>query len=85
VHIALVAKSTESGIIVLSLYDEDLHLIESESFTDLYTLNFHLQTLAKKQSIKKGLLVIHDKDKNTVRLLLANDEHSFFISQSEVS
>lgn len=84
-HIALVAKSTESGIIVLSLYNEDLHLIESESFTDLHTLNFHMQTLAKKQSIEKGLLVIHDKDNNNVRLSLAYDEHSFFVSQSEVS
>ena len=80
-----IAKSIESGIIVLSLYDGDLHLIESESFTDLYTLNFHLQTLAKKQSIEKGLLVIHDKDKNTVSLSLAYDEHSFFVGQSEVS
>jgi hypothetical protein len=64
----------------LSLYDDNLGLIESESFADLYTLNFHLQTLAKKRRIEKGLLVIHDKDKNAVSLSLAREENSFFVS-----
>jgi hypothetical protein len=64
----------------LSLYDDNLVLIESESFADLHTLNFHLQTLAKKRKIENGLLVMHDKDKNTVSLSLARDENSFFVS-----
>ena len=67
------------GGMKMSLYDDNLGLIESESFADLYTLNFHLQTLAKKRRIEKGLLVIHDKDKNAVNLSLARDENSFFV------
>ena len=46
VNVALVVKS-KNGM-KLELYDEDLSLLESETFSDLYTLNFHLQTLAKK-------------------------------------
>ncbi len=75
--IFLIDKS--EGEIKISLYDDNLALIESESFADLYTLNFHLQTLVKKRGIEKGLLVIHDKDKNAVSLSLASDENSFFV------
>ena len=76
--IAVVDKS-ERGLITLKLYNDDLQVIECESFADLYTLNFHLQTLAKKRTIEKGLLVIHDRSKNTVNLSLACDENSFFV------
>jgi hypothetical protein len=78
VDIAVVDKC-ERGLITLKLYDDDLQVIECESFADLYTLNFHLQTLAKKRTIEKGLLVIHDRSKNTVNLSLACDENSFFV------
>ena len=77
-NIALIEKSSKG--LKLSLYSESLAPIESESFVDLYTLNFHLQTLAKKHGIEKGLLVVHDKDRNAVNLSIARDENSFFIS-----
>lgn len=77
-NVALIEKSS-SGM-KLNLYSNSLDLIESESFADLYTLNFHLQTLAKKHKIEKGLLVVHDKDRNAVNLLMAHDENSFFVS-----
>ena len=77
-NIALVTKS-KAGV-DLSLYDSDLVLMESESFADLYTLNFHLQTLARKYKIEKGLLVVHDKNNNAVDLSIARDENSFFVS-----
>jgi hypothetical protein len=64
----------------LSVYSENLALVESDSFNDFYTLNFHLQALARKHGIEKSLLVIHDKDKNAVDLSLAHDENSFFVS-----
>ena len=76
--VALIEKSAKGAS--LSLYDEDLGLMESESFADLYTLNFHLQTLAKKHRIEKGLLVVHDRDGSRVGLSLARDENSFFVS-----
>jgi hypothetical protein len=77
-NILLIDKS--KGEMMLTLYDDNLALVESESFADSYTLNFHLQTLAKKRRMEKGLLVIHDKDKNAVSLSLARDENSFFVS-----
>ena len=76
-NVALIEKSSNG--LKLSLYSDSLALIESESFDDLYTLNFHLQALAKKHRIKKGLLVIHDRDRNAVDLSIAHDENSFFI------
>lgn len=63
----------------LSLYSDSLDLIESESFDDLYTLNFHLQTLAKRHGIEKSLLIVHDKSRNAVNLSIAQDENSFFV------
>jgi hypothetical protein len=78
VNVALIEKSSEG--LKLTVYSESLTLIESESFSDLYTLNFHLQTLAKKHRIEKSLLVVHDKDRNAVDLSLAQDENSFFVS-----
>ena len=76
-NVALIEKS--SGGLKLSIYSESPTLIESDSFSDPYTLNFHLQTLAKKHRIEKSLLVVHDKDRNAVDLSLAQDENSFFV------
>lgn len=77
-HITLVEKSSEG--LRLSVYDQNLVLIESDSFKDSYTLNFHLQALAKKHRIEKSVLVLHDKEKNKVNLTLAHEENLFFIS-----
>lgn len=77
-YITLVEKSSDS--LRLSIYDENLVSLETESFKDSYTLNFHLQALAKKHGIEKSILVIHDKDRNTVNLLLAREENLFFVS-----
>ena len=76
-NVALVEKS-KSGM-KLNFFDGDLSLLESETFPDLYTLNFHLQTLAKKHKVASGLLVVHDHEKNRVDLSLAKDEDSFFV------
>jgi hypothetical protein len=77
VNIAFIEKSSKR--LKLSIYNESLALIESNWFNDSNTLNFHLQTLARKHRIENGLLVVHDKDKNEVDLSLAQDENSFFI------
>jgi hypothetical protein len=77
-HVTLIEKSSEG--LKLSVYSESLALVESDSFNDFYTLNFHLQALARKHGIEKSLLIIHDKDKNAVDLSLAHDENSFFVS-----
>jgi hypothetical protein len=77
VYVTLVEKSSEG--LKLSVYSESLALVESDSFNDSYTLNFHMQALARRHGIQKSLLVIHDKDKNAVNLSLAQDENSFFV------
>ena len=64
----------------MSVYSESLGLVDSDSFNDSYTLNFHLQALAKKHRIEKTLLVIHDKDRNAVELTIAQEESLFFVS-----
>jgi predicted O-linked N-acetylglucosamine transferase (SPINDLY family) len=78
VYITLVEKS--AGGLKLRVYSESLALVDSNSFNDSHTLNFHLQALARRQGIAKSLLVIHDKDKNEVDLFLAHDENLFFVS-----
>ncbi len=77
-YVTLIEKS--SGGLKLRVYSESLALVESESFNDSYTLNFHLQALARKHGIEKSLLVIHDKDRNAVELSLAHEENLFFVS-----
>ena len=78
-YITLIEKSAQGGL-KLSVYSERLALVESDSFNDSYTLNFHLQALARKLGIEKSLLVIHDKDRNAVDLSLAQDKNLFFVS-----
>jgi hypothetical protein len=76
-----IVKITKSGNEFISyVYDEDLNLMESKSFTDNYTTNFYLQTLPRKYKTRKTLLVVQDKDRNAVDLLIAEDEDSLFIS-----
>jgi hypothetical protein len=78
VYVTLIEKS--AGGLKLSVYSESLALVDSDSFNDSYTLNFHLQALARRHGIEKSLLVIHDKDRNEVDLSLAQDENLFFVS-----
>lgn len=77
-HVVLILKSAKA--MRLDLYDDRLVTLESDSFQDLYTLNFHLQTLSKKHKISQALMVVHDADKNKVDLALAQDDQSFFVS-----
>ena len=77
-HFAKVEKWPDGAS--LELYDGNMKVLESESFADLYTLNFHLQTLASKHKIQEALMVIHDKKSGKVDLSLAQGENSFFVS-----
>jgi hypothetical protein len=79
VNILKIIKSTDDKA-NLALYDDKLNLLESQSFEDIYTLNFYLQTLPRKYNIKKGLLVVHNKNENSVDMIMAEDENSFFIA-----
>ena len=75
-----IVKIVKSGDEFTSyFYDEDLTLIESKSFSDNSTTNFYLQTLPRKFNTTKTLIVLEDKDRNTVDMLIAKDENSLFI------
>jgi hypothetical protein len=78
VHFAKVEKGPQGTR--LELYDGNLQVLESESFADLYTLNFHLQTLASKHRIQEALMIIHDTQSGKVDLSLAKGENAFFVS-----
>jgi hypothetical protein len=76
-----IVKITKSGNgFIAYVYDEDLNLMESKSFSDNSTTNFYLQTLPRKFRTGKILLVIEDKCRNATDLLIAKDEDSLFIS-----
>jgi hypothetical protein len=77
VYVTLVEKSSEG--LKLSVYSESLALVDSDTFNNSYTLNFHMQALARRHGIQKSLLVISDKHRNAVDLSLVQDENSFFV------
>ncbi len=77
-HFAKVEKGPDGTN--LELYDANLQLLESESFADMYTLNFHLQTLASRHKIQEALMIMHDRGSSKVSLSLARGENSFFVS-----
>ena len=75
-----IVKIVKSGDEFTSyFYNEDLNLIESKSFSDNSTTNFYLQTLPRKFNMTKTLIVLEDKGRNTVDMLIAKDENSLFI------
>ena len=75
-----IVKIVKSGDEFTSyFYDEDLNLIDSKSFSHRYTTNFYLQTLPRKYNTTKTLIILQDKARNTVNMLLAKDENSLFI------
>jgi hypothetical protein len=57
------------------LFNKDLaKLSTKETFDDLYTLNFYLQSMQKKLNFHESLIIIHDKFMNTVELVKNNGE-----------
>jgi hypothetical protein len=87
-NIALITKNKKQ--IKLKLFDEHLKELIEEEFPDIHTLNFFLQTIPKKYNINKTLIIFNDLEKlnhiiedhdnnNTIELLLAEKENSYFI------
>jgi hypothetical protein len=64
----------------LKLYDEDLNLLEEESFSDVFSLNFFLQTLPRKHRISRTLLIVHNQRLNRVDMQIAINENSYYIT-----
>ncbi len=49
----------------LKLYDENLKELTNETFEDVYTLNFYLQTIPKKFGQEKTLLIYNKQENST--------------------
>ncbi len=62
-NIALISKSRNH--ISLRIYDESLRELDKEDFTDVYTLNFFLQTIPKKYNDNKTLIILNEKEKTS--------------------
>ena len=68
-NIALISNSGK--LTSIKLYDECLKELASETFEDIYTLNFFLQTIPKNYGEKKTLLIYNKPGK-----LATNDNPS---------
>ena len=67
-------KTTEN-IYEVIIFNTDLTVLcPKETFEDIYTLNFYLQSMQKKLNFYNTLIVLHDKFNNTVEILKNNGE-----------
>ncbi len=77
-HIAKIQKLENKAILVF--YDIDLNILEEESFADISSLNFFLQTLPRKYDVERTLFVVHDERQNKLNLQTAISENSYYVS-----
>ena len=57
------------------IYNIDLTILcPNETFENLYTLNFYLQSMQKKFNFYNSLIILHNKFDNTVEILKNNGE-----------
>lgn len=76
-HVAKIVKQRNQ--VALVFYDQCLNILEEQSFADISSLNFFLQTLPRKHNVKRTLLVIHDKKLDSLDMQIAVTENSYFI------
>jgi hypothetical protein len=76
-HIAKIVKQRNQ--VALVFYDECLNILEKQSFADTPSLNFFLQTLPRKHSVERTLLVIHDKKLDKLDMQIAVSENSYYV------
>ena len=77
-HIAKIIKKEKK--VGLVFCDKDLKVLEEESFEDVYSLNFFLQTLPRKYDVEKTLMIVHDQRINMVDIQIASGENSYYIT-----
>ena len=76
-------KTNENKFEVILLNKDLIELCDKETFQDMYTLNFYLQSMQKKLNFYECLVIIHDKYNNNVELIKNNGE--IFIIQNPPS
>ena len=62
-------KTNENNYEVILLNKDLIELCDKETFQDMYTLNFYLQSMQKKLNFYECLVIIHDKYNNNVELI----------------
>ena len=67
-------KTNENKYEVILLNKDLIELSDKETFQDLYTLNFYLQSMQKKLNFNESLIIIHDKFNNSVEIFKNNGE-----------
>lgn len=67
-------KTKENKYEVILLNKDLIELCDKETFQDMYTLNFYLQSMQKKLNFYECLVIIHDKYNNNVELIKNNGE-----------
>jgi hypothetical protein len=67
-------KTNENKYEVILLNKDLIELCDKETFKDMYTLNFYLQSMQKKLNFYECLVIIHDKYNNNVELIKNNGE-----------
>ena len=73
-----IIKSNNKYKIQLYKLNSSSNLDEDFQITDEYELNFLLQTIQKKHSLKKCIIIFHDQVANKVDFKFFCDEHDFF-------
>ena len=73
----IIKKENRVGLVFC---DKDLKVLEEESFEDVSSLNFFLQTLPRKYDVEKTLLIVHDQSLNMVDMQIASGENSYYIT-----
>lgn len=67
-------KTKESVYEVIILNIDLTVLCPKETFKDLSTLNFYLQSMQKKLNFNESLIIKHDKFNNSVEIFKNNGE-----------
>lgn len=66
---------TKESLYEAIIFNIDLTVLcPKETFEDLSTLNFYLQSMQKKLNFEDSLIIIHDKFNNSVEILKNNRE-----------
>jgi hypothetical protein len=66
---------TKENLYEAIIFNIDLTVLcPKETFEDLSTLNFYLQSMQKKLNFNQSLIIIHDKFNNSVEILKNNGE-----------
>ena len=69
---------TKENLYECIIFNIDLTVLcPKETFEDLSTLNFYLQSMQKKLNFDDSLIIVHDKFNNSVEILKNNGEIFF--------